>query len=366
MATPLRAIVVISMAALTISTTTAIPPPQPTTTPPEPTTPKGCVDYNGKVIEGLVPGGHWKSKSGCMGCHCDNDWKAMCYVQDCWVTPCVDSIRKPGVCCAICPNGNNCKTPSGKIVKDGEYLMDGSMNCSCTAQSFTKGSEPQAECSISLPLGCRLDNGTVLEGVKPGDSYKTDPCTTCYCQKDGKMMCASMMCALPYCGPNGHYTREGDCCPRCREGPSGCTLPNGTIAKDLKPGDKYQMGPCTTCICQEMSFQMACMSMACAMPFCGDRGSYTPKGMCCPVCRPCEDANFACRFWASRGECTNNPGWMLKNCKKSCKVKECQSECVDADPYCNWWSGQEQCEKNPVWMLNKCTKSCNACFPKNA
>ncbi|KAL5261527.1 hypothetical protein ACHWQZ_G007292 [Mnemiopsis leidyi] len=34
----------------------------------------------------------------------------------------------------------------------------------------------------------------------------------------------------------------------------------------------------------------------------------------------CVDNHENCAWWAGRGECKANPGWMLQNCKKSCKV----------------------------------------------
>lgn len=33
----------------------------------------------------------------------------------------------------------------------------------------------------------------------------------------------------------------------------------------------------------------------------------------------CVDKNESCNYWASNGECQNNPDYMLVNCKKSCK-----------------------------------------------
>jgi hypothetical protein len=47
---------------------------------------------------------------------------------------------------------------------------------------------------------------------------------------------------------------------------------------------------------------------------------------CCKSCKDasnntttCVDTNQNCAAWASRGECQKNPGYMLKNCCKSCK-----------------------------------------------
>lgn len=42
----------------------------------------------------------------------------------------------------------------------------------------------------------------------------------------------------------------------------------------------------------------------------------------------CEDLHPNCADFAKRGECTNNPGWMGENCKKSCGSKLCDKEPV--------------------------------------
>ena len=34
----------------------------------------------------------------------------------------------------------------------------------------------------------------------------------------------------------------------------------------------------------------------------------------------CTDNRQACGWWSRIGECQKNPGYMLKNCKKSCGV----------------------------------------------
>lgn len=45
--------------------------------------------------------------------------------------------------------------------------------------------------------------------------------------------------------------------------------------------------------------------------------------ICCKSCKAtpvCEDKNLHCPYWASVGECTKNPKYMLHNCFKSCGV----------------------------------------------
>ena len=34
----------------------------------------------------------------------------------------------------------------------------------------------------------------------------------------------------------------------------------------------------------------------------------------------CQDSHEKCNYWASEGECSNNPTWMLNNCHLSCNV----------------------------------------------
>ena len=43
----------------------------------------------------------------------------------------------------------------------------------------------------------------------------------------------------------------------------------------------------------------------------------------------CEDKHGNCSFWAEKGECKSNPGYMIENCPKSCG--KCKSEGAGAD-----------------------------------
>mmetsp|Transcript_6505 Transcript_6505/g.11332 ORF Transcript_6505/g.11332 Transcript_6505/m.11332 type:complete len:248 (+) Transcript_6505:640-1383(+) len=40
--------------------------------------------------------------------------------------------------------------------------------------------------------------------------------------------------------------------------------------------------------------------------------------------KACSDENAKCHFWATKGECSSNPKWMLDHCQKSC------GSCVDS------------------------------------
>ena len=44
--------------------------------------------------------------------------------------------------------------------------------------------------------------------------------------------------------------------------------------------------------------------------------------MCCPCSDSggCTDDNHSCEYWASIGECSENPDYMTVNCKRSCKI----------------------------------------------
>ena len=77
----------------------------------------------------------------------------------------------------------------------------------------------------------------------------------------------------------------------------------------------------------------------------------------------CHDQNEYCEYWASTGECSNNPDYMLQYCQKSCNVCGGQSpdNCVDLDQNCQYWASVGECSNNPEWMLPNCPKSCDSC-----
>jgi len=102
------------------------------------------------------------------------------------------------------------------------------------------------------------------------------------------------------------------------------------------------------------------------------RGSVTPRPYT-PGPRPetprpgaCEDNHKRCQEWSDRGECNINPKYMLKWCKKSCKV--CSGSgttsppvCTNNHDRCQEWADRGECKKNPRYMLRVCKKSCNVC-----
>jgi hypothetical protein len=75
-----------------------------------------------------------------------------------------------------------------------------------------------------------------------------------------------------------------------------------------------------------------------------------------------------CPFWASVGECSKNPQYMLASCAKSCKSAVVVSEVVVEPPFynnkneenelCAFWASVGECVKNPKYMLKNCAKCC--------
>ena len=75
----------------------------------------------------------------------------------------------------------------------------------------------------------------------------------------------------------------------------------------------------------------------------------------------CLDQHVTCPEWQRGGECEKNPGWMLLNCKNSCKVCEHRAACANNNNICEFSQKQGECVKNPNWMNVHCAKSCNKC-----
>jgi hypothetical protein len=81
----------------------------------------------------------------------------------------------------------------------------------------------------------------------------------------------------------------------------------------------------------------------------------------------CADGNGQCAGWAARGECTNNPGYMLTNCCASCGATK--DKCVDDNAYCAAWAAGGWCSRNPRYMLTHCCGQCigaSTCTDDNA
>jgi hypothetical protein len=114
----------------------------------------------------------------------------------------------------------------------------------------------------------------------------------------------------------------------------------------------------------------------------------------------CIDVDKRCADWAKKGECKNNPNYMLVKCRKSCssciplhsgdepqiadrksrsKVLERLYEtqeylhrqadrnieslkrCVDHHPECTHWWSVGDCQRNPRFMHKECSAACQTC-----
>ena len=82
----------------------------------------------------------------------------------------------------------------------------------------------------------------------------------------------------------------------------------------------------------------------------------------------CKDTDTRCEGWANIGECTKNPIWMGRNCRKSCNKCEddkCKDTRTEAD--CTFWQAQYYCHKSSRWhgfMKENCQKTCKFCGAK--
>ena len=140
------------------------------------------------------------------------------------------------------------------------------------------------------------------------------------------------------------------------------------------------------------------------------KGQTEEDGLCAgKAILPCVDEMETCKDWAKNAECENNPAYMEKHCRKSCKI--CQSEdgeeeeeeeetdegtdegsqtgaetgqgaetgepsegdqmgeggdetpaeCKDDEYNCVGWAASGQCQANPGYMLKSCRLSCGEC-----
>ena len=120
-------------------------------------------------------------------------------------------------------------TPSGTSLQAGQHVVEDNMNCSCPSSSPDDGAgmEPTAHCSqlppppttppTPSPPACRLArDGTVVEGMRPGEHRKLDGCTYCSCDERWQVVCASVRCAAPLCVDS--VVPAGGCCAECPHG----------------------------------------------------------------------------------------------------------------------------------------------------
>lgn len=96
----------------------------PTDVPPPP--PEGCMTTNGSV-----PIGTLFYEGDCKHCNCIDDGKSICFTVKCPKIECADAVFIKGKCCAICPDGPNCRMDNGSILKMGDHAQFGDNICEC-------------------------------------------------------------------------------------------------------------------------------------------------------------------------------------------------------------------------------------------
>ena len=89
--------------------------------------------------------------------------------------------------------------------------------------------------------------------------------------------------------------------------------------------------------------------------------------------RACSDVTPKCVAWASSGECTRNANYMRESCTASCGACEkvatprptlpqtSAKPCVDSEPGCVEWAASGECSRNPGYMVRTCKSSCDKC-----
>jgi len=88
----------------------------------------------------------------------------------------------------------------------------------------------------------------------------------------------------------------------------------------------------------------------------------TTTTMPTPPMPNCSDNNRYCSYWAARGECSNNPSYMNRNCARSCNTCEGgESDCRDMNSNCPNWTSY--CTNNVYrdYLERNCMLSCNVC-----
>ncbi|KAG7346743.1 ShK domain-like protein [Nitzschia inconspicua] len=120
-----------------------------------------------------------------------------------------------------------------------------------------------------------------------------------------------------------------------------------------------------------------------------------------PLRIPCEDEDGQCPEWAARGECSQNPAYMLPHCRKSCascislhpgdvpqiapdqktrhlvlrRLYETQEylhfeadrnvetlrKCLNKHSECTHWWANGECSSNAAFMEAECSPACQTC-----
>ncbi|KAJ8612921.1 hypothetical protein CTAYLR_006193 [Chrysophaeum taylorii] len=64
-------------------------------------------------------------------------------------------------------------------------------------------------------------------------------------------------------------------------------------------------------------------------------------------------AAYECEKWAREGECSGNPGFMLRECREECLI-----QAGDSRGECEAWAREDECSRNPLFMQVSCAAAC--------
>uniref|UniRef100_A0A803STY5 VWFC domain-containing protein n=1 Tax=Anolis carolinensis TaxID=28377 RepID=A0A803STY5_ANOCA len=280
----------------------------------------------------------------CQSCQCA-DGTVSCSPIVCPPATCPRPQKKPGSCCAKCPD---C-TYENRIIADGEEVpspLHPCQACICTGGEMRcmERQCPGALCAHPLLGSCCQNNcnGCNYAGKEyPNGAefpHPTDKCRKCHCI-NGNVQCLTRRC-LPLPCPEP-FSVPGECCPRCPAPPATCVYlglsyqhmerfydpsdkcrdcicTNGTITcqrqpcvpvqcshplrhdcclscdgclyqgKELPNGEQFAdpQDPCGTCSCWEGS--VTCKATPCPPPEC----PFPTSGPCCKVCEDCDNGEL--------------------------------------------------------------------------
>lgn len=78
----------------------------------------------------------------------------------------------------------------------------------------------------------------------------------------------------------------------------------------------------------------------------------------------CRDNHNLCPSYFPYCRSSKYGSWMRINCAKTCSYctsKPKPASCQDKNQNCNYWANKGECQKNPGYMLKFCKKSCGRC-----
>lgn len=334
----------------------------------------------------------------CQSCRCQ-DGTVQCTPIVCPSVSCSRPEKKPGHCCATCPD---CIYYENTFL-DGQQFTNPDnkcQECGCQGGQVTCADRgcPGPQCSYPLPGTCCNNNcnGCNYAGKEyPNGAdfpHPTDKCRQCHCI-NGNVQCLTKRCPPLACSEP--YPVPGECCPQCPVPPADCPYTGITyrhMQRFYDPSDK-----CRDCICNNGT--VTCQRKPCAPTPC----THPLQGDCCRSCDGCllsgkelangeqftqpSDPCAMCVCWEGSVNCQpktcpvlNCPYPASGQCCKECK--DCQylsqvylngqefsspqdscSRCVCADGFVT--CSKKPCYKpgcsHPSTPAGKCCPVCDGC-----